>query len=196
MSEKLKQDHELVIVAQEKQDLFTSYAAYKSMHNRILEEKTTALNLFKQEYRVSEEDLLKKGHQLESASAQVDKLETENGELRGELEKLRQRFNLLKQNRSWALGRNLKSMYCKNCKLEYSESENFNWSCIFHRGEWGGDIWWCCGKTHKNSRGCKYQKHYSKEEADESEEMKKLDVFFKKVVCTVSHQALTTVLVL
>lgn len=36
---------------------------------------------------------------------------------------------------------------CKNCSLEYKDSENFNWSCRTHQSEWGGAVWWCCGKT-------------------------------------------------
>ena len=77
--------------------------------------------------------------------------------------------------------------YCKGCKKEYSETENFNWSCIVHRGEWGGDIWWCCGKTHKGAIGCKYQKHQSKEEAEELEEAKKEATNSLKMTCCVNN---------
>ena len=35
---------------------------------------------------------------------------------------------------------------CKNCGKEYNEKENFNWSCTQHIGDWGGQMWWCCGK--------------------------------------------------
>jgi hypothetical protein len=29
-------------------------------------------------------------------------------------------------------------------------------------------MWWCCGKNKKNAPGCKFQKHLSKEEGDDS----------------------------
>lgn len=56
---------------------------------------------------------------------------------------------------------------CKNCGQEYLEKENFNWSCRTHRSEYGGEMWWCCGKTSKDAPGCKFAKHESKEDEDE-----------------------------
>jgi len=35
---------------------------------------------------------------------------------------------------------------CNKCGIEYHEKENYNWSCMTHKSEFGGDIWWCCGK--------------------------------------------------
>lgn len=56
---------------------------------------------------------------------------------------------------------------CVNCKIDYRESENFNWSCRTHPSDWGGTVWWCCGKTDPNHQGCKFGKHISKEEQDQ-----------------------------
>lgn len=53
---------------------------------------------------------------------------------------------------------------CKNCCNEYQEKENFNWSCRIHQSEWGGEMWWCCGKRGKDSAGCKFNKHESKDD--------------------------------
>jgi len=39
---------------------------------------------------------------------------------------------------------------CKNCQKDYLENENFNWSCRTHQSDYGGEIWWCCGKTGLN----------------------------------------------
>ena len=55
---------------------------------------------------------------------------------------------------------------CKNCFLEFKDNENNNWSCRFHTSEWGGTVWWCCGKNNKNQPGCKFDKHRTKEEPD------------------------------
>lgn len=54
--------------------------------------------------------------------------------------------------------------------MEFNEKENFNWSCKLHQGEWGGEIWWCCGKTVKEAIGCKYQKHEHKDENEDSDD--------------------------
>lgn len=56
---------------------------------------------------------------------------------------------------------------CKNCSKEYTEKENFNWSCRIHQSEWGGEVWWCCGKRGQDQPGCKFQKHTWKKEEEE-----------------------------
>lgn len=57
---------------------------------------------------------------------------------------------------------------CKNCNKEFNEKENFNWSCRVHQSEWGGEMWWCCGKRGKEQPGCKFSKHETKDiEEDE-----------------------------
>ncbi len=30
-------------------------------------------------------------------------------------------------------------------------------------------MWWCCGKTAKDAQGCKYSKHFCKEDEDEND---------------------------
>jgi hypothetical protein len=60
--------------------------------------------------------------------------------------------------------------FCSLCQKEYKESENFNWSCCTHRSEWGGQMWWCCGKTKQTAQGCKFQKHVCKDKEDEDEQ--------------------------
>lgn len=67
------------------------------------------------------------------------------------------------------------SKVCKNCQTEYNDKENFNWSCRTHSSEWGGTVWWCCGKTDKEHPGCKFGKHTCKDdEHDPMEEDQEL----------------------
>jgi len=56
--------------------------------------------------------------------------------------------------------------FCVNCCKEYLENENFNWSCNFHLYKYCliNNVWWCCGKTNPNAKGCKVTKHTFKEE--------------------------------
>jgi len=56
---------------------------------------------------------------------------------------------------------------CKNCQQEFKDTENFNWSCRTHQSDWGGAVWWCCGKNNRDQPGCKFNKHVSKEEHDD-----------------------------
>lgn len=62
---------------------------------------------------------------------------------------------------------------CVNCKSDYKDSENFNWSCRTHPSDWGGTVWWCCGKTDRAHQGCKFGKHISKDEQEDNEENNK-----------------------
>ena len=56
---------------------------------------------------------------------------------------------------------------CKNCTREFTEKENYNWSCRTHRSEWSGEMWWCCGKYSKDALGCKFQKHQARNDDDD-----------------------------
>ena len=53
---------------------------------------------------------------------------------------------------------------CTNCGKEYRETENFQWKCRTHWSEFGGELWWCCGKSGFNAAGCKLQKHVCADE--------------------------------
>lgn len=59
---------------------------------------------------------------------------------------------------------------CKKCKNEYTEKENFNWSCRTHQSAYGESMWWCCGKERKEAAGCIFGKHQSKDDEEEQEE--------------------------
>ena len=61
---------------------------------------------------------------------------------------------------------NVNAKFCVKCSKEFIESENFNWSCHFHQYEYCeiSHIWWCCGKEDSNAKGCKMQKHTTKED--------------------------------
>ena len=61
---------------------------------------------------------------------------------------------------------------CKNCNREYLDSANFNWSCRTHQSEFGGEMWWCCGKIGKDAPGCKFSKHESKDDEDDLEDQR------------------------
>ncbi|CDW87557.1 ankyrin repeat domain containing protein [Stylonychia lemnae] len=67
----------------------------------------------------------------------------------------------------------LNQKICKNCNQEFIESENYNWSCRTHQSEYGGEMWWCCGRKLKDAPGCKFNKHQNKD--DEEQEAKEFN---------------------
>jgi len=70
------------------------------------------------------------------------------------------------QNRKGKFDSGMKA--CRKCNKEYNEKENFNWSCRTHYSDWGGEMWWCCGKPGRDLPGCKFGKHEHKDD-DEDE---------------------------
>lgn len=75
---------------------------------------------------------------------------------------------------------------CKNCGKDYEETENYNWSCRTHHSEYGGEMWWCCGKLGKNAPGCRFSKHESKDDDEELDAEEKLE---KEAVSFPGHAA-------
>ena len=78
---------------------------------------------------------------------------------------------------------------CKNCDKEYNDRDNYQWSCRTHIGEYSNDemIWWCCGKTGKDAKGCKQSAHEPKlddEEDDENENKDDNQAMKQNVRCT------------
>jgi hypothetical protein len=55
---------------------------------------------------------------------------------------------------------------CKACGKAFYEFDNFAWSCRMHRSEFGGQIWWCCGKEGRDSAGCQLRRHEAKNDED------------------------------
>lgn len=64
-------------------------------------------------------------------------------DMQNEREKMKLRINKLK-NRKGKVDQGIKM--CRNCGKEFHEKENFHWSCRTHRSDYGGEMWWCCGK--------------------------------------------------
>ena len=100
--------------------------------------------------------------------------------MRAERDKLKTKIIRMK-NRKLKVVVNQK--LCRNCRREYLESENFNWSCRTHQSDWGGAMWWCCGKTSVHAAGCKFAKHECKEEEEEDEEQKSGEEILKYLRC-------------
>lgn len=66
---------------------------------------------------------------LEQRNDIIVKLEKKCRQLLDDKEKLRQRIMAMRMKNS----ANVSQKLCKNCSQEYTEAENFNWSCRTHR---------------------------------------------------------------
>lgn len=96
-------------------------------------------------------------------------LEKQNLGLKEEIDRLNLTIKKLKL-RKGNLGQ-LQKM-CYNCKKDFSEQDNFNWSCRVHQSQWSGEMWWCCGKSQLSALGCKFGKHMTKDDEEEVENSK------------------------
>lgn len=106
-----------------------------------------------------------------SYKEQIEDLVTKMSDEKNQYRLMTEERDCLKQHFSKMMARQSKwsnsdQRICKLCSKEYSEKENFNWSCRIHTSDWGGEMWWCCGKRGKENTGCKFQKHQIKTNAE------------------------------
>ncbi|KAF4653546.1 hypothetical protein FOL47_010471, partial [Perkinsus chesapeaki] len=132
--------------------------------------KATAqmIDLFEEKNAIRKErDKMEKKTKVRSHTEGAAKVEG-CWDLQEDRDKLRQRL------RKYHARRRLFEMEhrtCKNCNKEYMESVNFNWSCRTHQSEFGGEMWWCCGKSGKDATGCKFAKHESKDDEEDYDDL-------------------------
>jgi hypothetical protein len=58
---------------------------------------------------------------------------------------------------------------CGKCQKVFSPVMNFNWSCRYHKARIVNDLWFCCGKTGDDAKGCIVDKHVTVEELENFE---------------------------
>ena len=144
--------------AKELNDARTKIEKQLSTYQRSTKETITDLNNTIRKYNQDNKDLIEENTK---ADKQIKTLADERDKMRQRIVKLK----LRKGKFDYGL------KMCKFCGKEFHEKENFNWSCRTHRSaEYGGEMWWCCGKRGKDQPGCKFSKHESKEDDDEDED--------------------------
>lgn len=150
----------------------------------LAKEKETFATSMKDKVNLLEKELKECKLELDKWNDEFNRVEKQNKQLLMEREKMKQRFIRLK-NRRFKMDQNQK--ICKKCAKEYNEKENYNWSCRTHQSEWGGEMWWCCGKSDKENPGCKFSKHECKEddedEGDAEEKLQDQLKLLKNVRC-------------
>jgi hypothetical protein len=117
---------------------------------------------------------------LSTAKEQIVALQTELSKAEKRFKDLEDEYNRLrdkvKQNR---LKRKqygeTEIKVCRWCQKEFTEGENYNWSCRTHTSEFGDQMYWCCGKTSKEAPGCQTRKHESKDEDEDVKDREELE---------------------
>ena len=125
-----------------------------------------SIDNFRQKNHILEERLFKITDEASKSHSTSQNYEKMNKVLIMEKEKMKKRIAKLVAKKG-SVASDCKQ--CKNCSKEYIEKENFNWSCRTHQSDWGGEMWWCCGKHQRDQPGCKFSKHESKDEDDVGE---------------------------
>jgi len=108
-------------------------------------------------------ELVKMFDEKEIIRKERDKLSKKLKELTEDRDKLKRRMKKYRLRRLF----DHETVMCRNCGKDFMKTENFNWSCRTHTSEFGGEMWWCCGKIGKDSLGCKFSKHESKDDDDD-----------------------------
>jgi hypothetical protein len=121
--------------------------------------KTRTMNL--------ERDMKVFKEKFEDAEKERLRLKGVNDFLNEEKNQMKVRLAKLKARR----GKDLDLKICKSCGQDFSDRENYNWSCRTHKSVWSGEMWWCCGKKRKDALGCQMKKHEAKNDDDEEDQV-------------------------
>lgn len=161
--EKEQIDHEYQSTMMDRDKLRTELKDMARIMKKNSEDKEKTMQQMKDKQQSTDDALKTALEEAAKFQEEFQKSDKVVKVLQNERDKMRQRIQKLKNRRNY----NINQKICKLCGKEYLEKENFNWSCRTHRSEYGGEMWWCCGKTSKDAPGCKFSKHFSKEDEDE-----------------------------
>ncbi len=90
----------------------------------------TNTDTFKRKINQLEREIKKRQEQIDENLGNILELDQSNKMLLEDREKLKERILKLKSRR----GRfDLATKICNNCKKDYKDNENFNWSCRTHQ---------------------------------------------------------------
>ena len=110
---------------------------------KIFQEKNEQLDKERQEQKEFKQSYIFENNKLKQTIAQLN---YEKDVMKSKMKQMKHR-KVVKDS---------DNKFCVTCQKEYSEKENFNWSCRVHISEYGDHMWWCCGKTDINAPGCKF----------------------------------------
>ena len=164
------------------------FACLASLHKDTQESRDKLAISARDKIISLQEHLEKARDQIETLKIELDKCDKVAKSMEDEMSKMRAKIkqNRLKRRQYGEADEKI----CRKCQRVFVESENFNWSCRTHKGEYSDEMWWCCGKTTKDAPGCLVSKHESKDEEEEEDGKLKEETERQKVAtmqCPVTH---------
>jgi chromosome segregation ATPase len=151
----------------------------KGERNKLFGKLKTEIAKWEHDYKRVDEERSK----IQSEHSELEKI---HKILNDEQGKTRQKLKQMKNKRR-QFGE-MEEQLCKNCGRSYYDSENYNWSCRVHFSQYGGEVWWCCGKEGQNAPGCRLSKHDCKEDEEDEEDQKEGKTKNTHMRCTVSSR--------
>lgn len=145
------------------------FEAAMKLQSETKQEKDKLSSLFKDYSVHMEQRITHLTEELEGLKEEHEHLSKVHKSLGEEYEKNRQRVKQFRSKRK-TFGQ-AEEKVCKRCQKVYAENENFNWSCKTHSSDFGGEVYWCCGKPSKDAPGCRLAKHESKEDDEETSDV-------------------------
>merc|ERR1719253_707566 len=155
---------ELYQVVSERMALEKACKELMNKRDQLFAEGQNLQALFERERERCKEEEIQIAVETDNTRKERDRLERKIQELSEDRDKLKARLKKYRARRNLF---QIDQKSCRCCGKDYLESENFNWSCRTHQSEFGGEMWWCCGKFGREAPGCKYAKHESKEDEDD-----------------------------
>lgn len=157
----------LVSSVEEMEELRRDLITAVTLRNEISAERVRISTVASEKISNLQERLMSIEEDCTKLRTDAQKYEKRYNDLSEEYEKLRNRLRQYRVKRR-QFGE-VEEKVCKQCQKVYTEKGNFNWSCKCHTGEYGTDMWWCCGKRGREAEGCRTAKHVSNEEEDTAE---------------------------
>ncbi|CAI2382899.1 unnamed protein product [Moneuplotes crassus] len=142
----------------EHKDLYSKLETMNEARKRANIEKSKFIRASKNNINILEQELKQLKEQSSKQKEEIDSLKKS---IKVEIEEknlLLNKINDMKTKRNL----NQRKKICYKCNQDFSEKENFRWSCITHQREWSGKMWWCCGSTDHLNPGCVKDYHISK----------------------------------
>jgi len=136
----------------------------------LIQELQRMTNEFDDSKQKNEKEILALYEEKEALRKERDKIEKKLRDVSENRDKLKQKMKKYRARRKMF---DAERKRCKKCGKDYTETENFNWSCRTHQSDFGGVMWWCCGKIGKDAIGCKFTKHESKDDDDDLDEQER-----------------------
>ena len=124
--------HDRDIYRRQTYDLLDSKQKLEAQNKSIVDKYKKSLIVHEKELREKTDEVL-----AEFEAKLI--LEKEKKALIAEREKMKDQIRKLKARKGKV---DIAQKSCKNCTKDYIETENFNWSCRIHQGEWSGELWW------------------------------------------------------